>query len=935
MMATAALHIVLTGWLWPFSKKPEDDKNTVGSLENTEIVIEPNQTVGASADRAINSYRAFLDLVPDDPILRAEAMRRLADLQLQASEDAQIDHDMLMLEDAAYLEAVRLYEMLLEANPDYQQLGSVLYQLARAYENSNQVEKALATLNRLVTEYPDSKYYDEAQFRRGEILFVARRYYDSELAYGPVIARGSGSQYFEQSLYKHGWALFKQSEHERSLDSFFGLLDMKLVAANDTDIRIVMESMSRPEREMVEDTFRVLSISFSYMDGAETISSYFSESGFPPYAFLIYTNLGDLYIDKERYSDAADTYKAFVELNPYHEHAPLLQVEVIEAYKKAGFPTLVLEGKEEFVESYGLSSDFWAHHRPDERPAVIENLKSNLKDLAHHHHALAQASGEANDFDAAARWYRELIVSFPGDPEAPASNFLLAEILFDNSRYMDATAEYIRTAYDYGEHEKAAESGYASILAYQKHEELLDGSQKVTWHRDGIENSLRFARSFPGHEQTPAVMTLVAEDLFGLGEFDLAIQVANMVVELQPPASPDMQRTAWTVIGHARFDQQNYFDAEIAYLNVRSLMSSDYPDRQAISERLASSIYKQAEQARDAGQLEQAVGHFQRVGAVVPESSIVTTADYDAAVALVQLENWDGAISALERFRGDNPDHEYVAEIGRNLAIAYGKAERPLMAAGEFERIADNDSESADVRREAIWQAAELYENGGDVAGATRAYSSFIDRYPYPLNESMDARQKLADMNKASGDMKTYNRWLHKIIDADARSGELRTDRSKYLAAQASLVLARPAIDSYNAAKLVIPLKDSLKVKRKRMEAALDALGKVADYSVAETTTEATYLIAQIYHTLSRDLFDSERPAELSDLEIEQYEILLEEQAYPFEEQAIDIYQANAARASDGVYDEWVRKSFDQLAELMPARYAKIEVGEDLVTALR
>ena len=53
-----------------------------------------------------------------------------------------------------------------------------------------------------------------------------------------------------------------------------------------------------------------------------------------------------------------------------------------------------------------------------------------------------------------------------------------------------------------------------------------------------------------------------------------------------------------------------------------------------------------------------------------------------------------------------------------------------------------------------------------------------------------------------------------------------------------------------------------------------------------------------------------------------------------FEEQAIGIYQANAARASEGVYDEWVRKSFEQLAELMPARYAKIEVGEDLVTAL-
>ena len=60
----------------------------------------------------------------------------------------------------------------------------------------------------------------------------------------------------------------------------------------------------------------------------------------------------------------------------------------------------------------------------------------------------------------------------------------------------------------------------------------------------------------------------------------------------------------------------------------------------------------------------------------------------------------------------------------------------------------------------------------------------------------------------------------------------------------------------------------------------------------------------------------------------------LEEQAYPFEEKAIELYQANTGRAPDGVYDEWVQKSFDRLAGLMPARYAKKERSEDVVTSL-
>ena len=78
----------------------------------------------------------------------------------------------------------------------------------------------------------------------------------------------------------------------------------------------------------------------------------------------------------------------------------------------------------------------------------------------------------------------------------------------------------------------------------------------------------------------------------------------------------------------------------------------------------------------------------------------------------------------------------------------------------------------------------------------------------------------------------------------------------------------------------------------------------------------------------------SDRPLELEADALEQYEILLEEQTFPFEEKAIDLYKANADRARIGVYDEWVQLSFERLARLMPARYAKQERSEDVITTL-
>ena len=123
--------------------------------------------------------------------------------------------------------------------------------------------------------------------------------------------------------------------------------------------------------------------------------------------------------------------------------------------------------------------------------------------------------------------------------------------------------------------------------------------------------------------------------------------------------------------------------------------------------------------------------------------------------------------------------------------------------------------------------------------------------------------------------------------------------------------------------------------RQQRMEEALAAYGKAADYGIAEVTTAANYEIAELYHALSKDLYASERPPELTADELEQYDILLEEQAFPFEEEAIELHETNAARTTEGVYDEWVRKSFAALVELLPGRYAKAEIGETLVEAIR
>jgi tetratricopeptide (TPR) repeat protein len=89
-----------------------------------------------------------------------------------------------------------------------------------------------------------------------------------------------------------------------------------------------------------------------------------------------------------------------------------------------------------------------------------------------------------------------------------------------------------------------------------------------------------------------------------------------------------------------------------------------------------------------------------------------------------------------------------------------------------------------------------------------------------------------------------------------------------------------------------------------------------------------------LYRQLAKDLLASDRPKNLSKDELEQYNVLLEEQAFPFEEKAIKLHEVNVGRAKDGADDEWVQKSFAALAQLNPGRYGKVEIGEQQVESI-
>jgi len=919
-------------------KKAPQGTQTLKDLSNKTEDVTPRPANTATQEQAAEAYRHFLELQNPNPKLRVEAMRRLGDLNVEVNEGAQAADPEKM--DAKTLkESIALYEELLKSYPNYPNADAVLYQLSRAYEASGDIIKALATLDRLVARYPNSKWLIESQFRRGELLFSSKRYGEASKAYTAVVNGNTSSGFYEQGLYKQGWALFKLGRSEESANAFLKLLDKVLLKQGTMR---PTKSLSRPERELSEDALHALAVMAFDEDGPNTITAMFNKhGGDPAYGYLLYSSLGKLYLEKERYQDAAQAYTAFSVRHADARQAPTLQSRAIDAYQKGGFAAKVLEAKQEFVVRYAFTAPFWANRKREDAPEVVTEIKSHLKDLAQYYHAEAGKSKKPEDYASAARWYRSLLDSFPEDGNAPNNRYLLGELLFDAGKYAEATQEYEFTAYNYPVHAKSATAGYAALVAYQKLEPTLTGDAKTTWHRKFIDSAVMYATSFPNEPQSAQVLTKAAEDLFALNDFDRTIEVAKQLLDRKPPADAKLRRSATTLMAHSLYDRGRYVEAEQAYLQARTFLPANDPDLIAINDRIAASIYKQAEAKQASGDSGAAVNDFLRVVALTPNSKIAANAQFDAATALIKENNWPRAIEVLEQFRRANPNHELAPEVSKKLAVGYQQAGRNLEAAAEYDRIAARREETAEIRRSALWQAAELYgaaAKKGQTSAITLAandYAAYVAQFPQQFDLCIEARQNLADLAVMAHDNNVRNRWLAEIIQADRTAGAARTPRSKYLAARAVLITMKPLVDEFDGVKLTQPLKNSIKQKRLVMDNVLKAYGQALDYNVAEVTTEATFGMAELYRKMGQDVMASERPKKLDADALEQYNVMLEEQTIPFEEKSISLHQANVQHAADGVYDEWVKKSYAALAKIMPARYAKTEVSEDYVTHLQ
>ena len=325
---------------------------------------------------ALVAYEQVYGVLPDRDENFAVG-RRLADLRMAEGENRDIEGAT-----EPYGDAVALYEELLAASsPESAERDQILYQLARAHDVQGESESTARYLDQLIAEHPDSRYATEAHFRRAELKFSAGEYRGAADDFGFVVTAGESSPLWQNANYMRGWALFKLSDLEAGLLSFYAVIDTIVGAGAAGPIGAVQE-LQATDRELLDDSLRVTTLALGYLDGAKTLAMQMEELGRPSWQYLAYERLASGYADDERYLDSVATWQVFVDENPLDLRAPNAHKGMIDTLLAADFPTEVTPRKRDFVTRYGVRSEFWRVHQPQGQCRRFIELSSHPAQLS-------------------------------------------------------------------------------------------------------------------------------------------------------------------------------------------------------------------------------------------------------------------------------------------------------------------------------------------------------------------------------------------------------------------------------------------------------------------------------------------------------------------------------------------------------------------------
>lgn len=982
-----------------FSERPKrelGDRERKGAELLERMLRERERLVRQRRSQAIAQLDRFVREEPDSALEMPDALLRLGELRWEEARD----HYLSAYErwqqggqsgpapSVDVAQALALYDRILTRHRGFARYDLVLYMKAFALMEAGRMGDALVEYERILREFPDSKFVPDAHMAFAESHFNGNHDYAAALARYDDVLRYPESELSDLALFKSAWCLWKLGQTDRAATRFRQVLDLDGQRANASVERL------RRLMELQDEALDYLIQVFTEdeRNTAADLHAFLSRIGGEKYAVRMLRRLSRVFFDQGRYPRAIEAYEMLLVKEPNDPSAPQSQRQIAAAHAARDDAPSTVAALRALAHNYGKSSA-WAQHQVD--PEVVQRARESseraVRTQGLRYHERAQKEKSDADFGHAAELYRVHIDSFPESPHGYEVTFYLAELLFHRLHRPEEAGEYyLRAAKRDPKGKYTKDALYNAIVAFEtvRAQELAgcgraasssstagpatetpaksDACAETPTDHKFSDAVALYIQLYPKDPEVPGILFRQGRMYFDRGIYDPAIRQFGQLLDSYPDS--EYAATAGELVLESFNRAKDYANIEKWARKLKDAPAFQNPQSQRkLDTLILLSVFKSGEQLAAAGQHAQAAQAYVRASEEFPHDERARQALYNAGQEWQRAGDLSEAASAYDALIERHPRTSEGA-LGAWAAAQMFESIAQFTDAARYYEAYNARFPGADKREDALYNALVLRVAAGDNAEAVRDGNAFIKAFP--SSESVDevyfsigraheadedwsqAAQTYRHYHKGGGDqgrkVEAYTRLglvLLALGDRDgadkawtsaAKSGRKSDVASeRYYAAQARFAQGDQALAEFEKVKIagdVKTLGKRLSQKSDLLRKAAEIYGDVVDYRVSEWVTAALFKIGESYEHFAEALREAPIPEQLNEAEEQAYRDELAKFIVPIEERALEAYESGYRKALElRVFNTWTEKQREALTRLNDVEYPPLkEVGVGL-----
>jgi len=855
--------------------------------------------------KSIELYRSLLSTYPDNTSdYMAEASFRLAELLFETErerirrvletggETAEIVPD--------FNAAIQAYTRVIERFPRHPLTEDALYGLAYCYTEQGEPDQAADGYARLIQAFPGTRYSVEINMRLGEYYFTMEDLTRAITNYRYVVEVGE-PEYVEKALYKLGWCYYNLDRYEDAIDSFFAVLDLNI------RYKITVDSLAN-------ESMDIIARSYTESGGTPALIRRIRTRPADNYSSHILYKLADLYRERSFFPEANGTFRTYIELFPSGDSMPEVLKHMRETHHIRGDTLASLELSEIFRQHIGPGTAWYEKATAGRREQARSLILNNLETAANRRRARSQTAGRETELSQA---LKDLTVyeEISGVDSPCRIKHLKGIVLTELDRFPDA----VHVLNDLAGENSCSELAERAILASTNYQIIAyDRSGKVDLPL--FENTVNILTDLsPGNPVTPRAILALGEITLNSDDLPGARTKFSLLIRSYP-TTPESDR-ARLLIARTFFKEADFRQAAAWFRESRRKTRDDATREEAHRLQIYS-LFKYAEELSTKGKTTEAAERFEAIHRQFPDSDVAQVSLYNAGKLYRSIGLERKATSLFETLAATYTDSEFASEALQMSVLILEALGDPIRAADDSMVLAARSH--GEEREVALLKAAQLYLAGNAPERAASSRSIYIKEYPESAEEL--SRQlfllgrDLETIGDWDGALAAYTRNV--TLQKKDPGNEILTT----FAARSQLRIAERSFSQYKGYHIAPPIDETVVRKRDMLQIVIRDFVAAGKYRTADVITASNYFIGRALELFKENILSSPKPGGLTPQELEEYELLLQEMAFPFEAKALDAYRINIQRSVKLEFiDPWIEKTFERMAELAPWSYLRNE----------